>query len=310
MSTPNTAAFLGITEAEWLACENPVRLVKRYRDRGSGRQYVLLACAYALDVPQVALQGLGRAVVEAVRNLTFNGPSIGWSGSDMYARLPGALAAVFGRDDMPALAYGGLSTYAMNRLGPGGRVVDEVIRTAMHHSYGWRAANRTSAAVESHIKREAHREIRYEVNRIVRRPPAHGPREAVLRMLSDEDRDELAGVKWQDREVPGRIMRRVQSAATRDRLVAARRIMTDLVREVLGNPFWPPRIDPGWLLWNHGAVKHIAEQILVTGNFTDMPILADALEDAGCTDEELLRHCRKEHPHVPGCWALDAILGR
>ena len=86
--------------------------------------------------------------------------------------------------------------------------------------------------------------------------------------------------------------------------------MADLVRELLGNPFRPPAIDPAWLLWNHGAVKHIAEQISTSGNFTDMPILADALEDAGCTDEELLRHCRVGSGHVSGCWALDAVLGR
>ncbi len=87
---------------------------------------------------------------------------------------------------------------------------------------------------------------------------------------------------------------------------------TELIREVVGNPFRPPVIDPNWLLWNHGAVKHIANQIATSGNFVDMPILADALEDAGCGDEELLRHCRADHTHthVPGCWALNAILGR
>ena len=86
--------------------------------------------------------------------------------------------------------------------------------------------------------------------------------------------------------------------------------ISDLIREVFANPFRPPVIEPGWLACNHGAVKHVAEQIAATGNFADLPILADAVEDAGCCDGELLRHCREERNHVPGCWALDAVLGR
>jgi hypothetical protein len=84
----------------------------------------------------------------------------------------------------------------------------------------------------------------------------------------------------------------------------------ELIREVFGNPFRPPVIEPGWLACDNGAVKHIAEQIAAAGHFADLPILADALEDAGCRDEELLRHCREGRMHVPGCWALDAVLGR
>jgi hypothetical protein len=86
--------------------------------------------------------------------------------------------------------------------------------------------------------------------------------------------------------------------------------VSELIREVFANPFRPPVIEPGWLVCNHGAVEHIAEQIAASGNFTDLPILADALEDAGCRDEDLLRHCRESQTHVPGCWALDAVLGR
>ncbi|HEY1187529.1 MAG TPA: hypothetical protein VGE74_07710 [Gemmata sp.] len=83
-----------------------------------------------------------------------------------------------------------------------------------------------------------------------------------------------------------------------------------LIREVFGNPFAPPPIDPNWLLWNYGAVRHIAERIAATGEFGDLPVLGDALEEAGCGDESLLAHCREDRTHVPGCWALDAVLGR
>ena len=44
--------------------------------------------------------------------------------------------------------------------------------------------------------------------------------------------------------------------------------------------------------------------------FDRLPILADALEEAGCDDPEILKHCRGEGPHVRGCWALDLLLGK
>ncbi len=310
MTTPDLAQTLGLTEAEWLACPNPVRLVKRFRDRGSGRRYVLLACAYALDTPHVSLRGPGREIVEAVRRVTVEAPPAGWPVVHTHARLILALAGA-SPNGLPLFAYGGLTPYAMNLVGPGGRVVNEVVRTALHHTYGWRAVNHVSATVESHVRRETHREVRDQLDRVCRRPPPRGPREAVLRLLPDEDRHELGRVDWHadDTLVPGRILRRVQAVATKTRIAEIRQVMAELVRDVIGNPFRPIAIEPDWLRWNYGAVRHIAEQIAATGNFADMPVLADALEDAGCCDEALLRHCREE-PHVPGCRALDAVLGR
>ena len=42
-----------------------------------------------------------------------------------------------------------------------------------------------------------------------------------------------------------------------------------------------------------------------------MPILADALQDAGCDNEDMLNHCRDvNQPHVRGCWVLDLLFDR
>jgi hypothetical protein len=57
-------------------------------------------------------------------------------------------------------------------------------------------------------------------------------------------------------------------------------------------------------------VQHLAGAIYESRRFEDMPILADALEDAGCADLEILGHCRGTGPHARGCWVLDLILGR
>jgi hypothetical protein len=58
------------------------------------------------------------------------------------------------------------------------------------------------------------------------------------------------------------------------------------------------------------AVPRIAERIYAERRFEDLPILADALEDAGCDNPDLLSHLRGPGPHVRGCWALDLILGK
>jgi hypothetical protein len=66
----------------------------------------------------------------------------------------------------------------------------------------------------------------------------------------------------------------------------------------------------GWVRQNDACVLKIAQGIYEDRTFYLLPILADALLDAGCDDEELIAHCRSEGPHVRGCWAVDAILGK
>ena len=84
-----------------------------------------------------------------------------------------------------------------------------------------------------------------------------------------------------------------------------------MMREVFGNPFRPaPAIDPSWLAWNGGTVRKLAQAIYDDRAFDRLPVLADALEDAGCNDAELLSLCRGPGPHARGCWALDLLLGK
>jgi hypothetical protein len=89
----------------------------------------------------------------------------------------------------------------------------------------------------------------------------------------------------------------------------------DLLRDIFGNPFRPPALDPAWLSWHDGTVPKLAQAIykghaLPSGHLNDLPILADALEDAGCSDAHILAHCRGEGPHVRGCWVVDLLLGK
>jgi serine/threonine protein kinase len=75
-------------------------------------------------------------------------------------------------------------------------------------------------------------------------------------------------------------------------------------------PYWRLAADPNWLTWNDGCVARIARTIDDEGRFEDLPILADALEDAGCTDATVLDHCRKPGEHVRGCFVLSMLAAR
>lgn len=87
------------------------------------------------------------------------------------------------------------------------------------------------------------------------------------------------------------------------------RALAEVPRDVLGDPFDPVRLDPGWLLADGGRVRQVAQAIYDAGTFEDMPVLADALQDAGCGDARLLDHCLRDR-HYRGCWLLDLLLGK
>jgi hypothetical protein len=89
-----------------------------------------------------------------------------------------------------------------------------------------------------------------------------------------------------------------------------RRIICPLIREIFGNPFHPIDPVPNWLSWQDSTIVKIARSIDVTGQLNELPVLADALEEAGCHEEYLLAHCREQREHVAGCWAIDLLLGR
>jgi hypothetical protein len=90
-----------------------------------------------------------------------------------------------------------------------------------------------------------------------------------------------------------------------------RKAQADLLRCILGDPFRPPPlIEPGWLRWNGGTLVRLATVIYDERRFEDMPVLTDALEEAGCADEAILSHGRDGGPHCRGCWLVDALLGK
>jgi hypothetical protein len=71
------------------------------------------------------------------------------------------------------------------------------------------------------------------------------------------------------------------------------------------------RVDPAWLRWHDGLLVSMAQKMYDSRDFRDRPVLADALEEAGCSDQNILGHCRQPGgEHVRGCWLVDLLLGR
>jgi hypothetical protein len=84
-----------------------------------------------------------------------------------------------------------------------------------------------------------------------------------------------------------------------------------LLRDIVGSiPFRRVLMDDDWLGWNQGTIRVLAQMIYDKSAFHRLPLLADALEDAGCTNPDLLDHCRSSEPHVRGCWPVDLILAK
>ncbi|MDY3561239.1 hypothetical protein R5W23_002514 [Gemmata sp. JC673] len=73
------------------------------------------------------------------------------------------------------------------------------------------------------------------------------------------------------------------------------------------NPFRPATLPPQW---RTDTVRALAAQVYESRGFSAMPILADALQDAGCDSDDILNHCRGPGPHVRGCWVVDLVLGK
>jgi hypothetical protein len=84
-------------------------------------------------------------------------------------------------------------------------------------------------------------------------------------------------------------------------------VQSALFRDIFGNPFCPVTLNPSWLT---STVVSLANGIYAEKAFDRMPILADALQDAECDNEDILNHCRQPGEHVRGCFVVDSLLGK
>jgi hypothetical protein len=238
-----------VTEAEWLACTNPEKMLGFLTGKASARKFRLFACACARRIGSiVADEGLDIALLAAETDATDGAPDEQglWTAEGvMSQRLDGTTGEEY-----------------------------------------W---------LLRHVLGLAESERDWKEGRLQYQP------------------DSMRVARHTTWEVVRLLARTVTKGGERSRAKAAeRRAHCDLLREIIGgSPLRPlPSPLPNVLAWNDGTVRRIAEGIYEERAFDRLPILADALLDAGCDHEELIAHCRGAGPHVRGCWAVDLILGK
>jgi hypothetical protein len=268
-----------MTEADWLACDDPVAMVEFLRGSPRGqdavrwsyswwrpdepqapadRRFRLFACACCRRVcnhiPErgrdivVAIEEYldGRASSEAL-GAAFTAPSrLDYREGRSHRPDPGAWVLTYLVGGFNGLTAGASALMVFTRILP---LLDE--------EYGREARNAFDRCVSTFA------EVR------------------------------LAPFRWPE-PVPAALM-------------AERVAYADLLRCIFGNPFHQPTIDPSWR--SETAVR-LALQQYESRDFSLMPIMGDALQDAGCGDEHILNHCRSPGVHVRGCFVVDLVLGK
>lgn len=109
----------------------------------------------------------------------------------------------------------------------------------------------------------------------------------------------------------GEEMHRLAAQGILDLPIKTRASVCSLLRCIFGpSPSRPAPLDLATSRWISSTVVAVAQAIYDERAFNRLPILADALEDAGCNDTDIIAHLRGPGPHALGCWPLDLLLGK
>lgn len=128
--------------------------------------------------------------------------------------------------------------------------------------------------------------------------------------LSDEAFAVAGQLERRTAETVQQLTNEIWSAGAAERIsraTAERAAQTDLIRCLVGNPFRTVKVDPQWLT---STVIELTRGIDADQAFDLLPVLADALQDAGCDNEDLLAHCRNHPVHTKGCWVVEKLSRR
>jgi hypothetical protein len=261
-----------MTEREWVACQDPDRMLALLIGRASDRKLRLLACACcreALRLSPARAAARGVRVAERAADGAVAETEVAAAAAALEVLLleaeqdrRGALAdyegdagSACGCPDCDALAF------ARGRER----------NPAADPELGYRALEASAAAEVAGLAAEA-----------------------VLHALAPSC--------WREAITAARAVGRQAGTPIEPRV-------SGLVREVVGNPFRTPPPGPGPYQAG-GVIGQLARAVYEEGAFERLPVLADALEEVGCTDAQLLGHLRGPGPHARGCWALDFLLGK
>jgi len=290
-----------MTEAEWLSCSDPHAMLKYLMDRPRSLKQRVTAW-FGVWPEQVSARKLRLFAVACCRRI--------WDLLvDQRSRFAVEVCERYAddqasRSEMKQAAAAALAA-AVDTAGP---------RFAASRWMAIARARATEAAVGAvdpkHHVHEAAAQAREAVRALTRdvksATPLELPRPAVVPPLTEwvgltQAQDSSASSSSIRKHVPE------QTDSGEKAWLAERQLQADLVRDIFGNPFRPVSMNRSWVT---DAVKALAQTIYTERSFERLPELAQALEEAGCTDAEVLSHCRTAGAHVRGCWVTDGLLGK
>ena len=331
-----------MNENKWLTGADGEAMLDFVADRLSPRQWLLLSAAYVRKLWDLLPDGVLRQALERVeRTIELPDEAVRneWR-QKIEAAVPAAVSAAEAQQyeivrlcdpdaadvEQPVLerpnqivpafpCFQAASRHARTAIESIGNAVTEAAR-AVEGLYA-EPNDEMLAQVRVHFERAM--EIRTEAQRA-------GINALRMKSKGDEIADQSATAKnkrlWESialeevRKIeegrPRSEIGEFEAEDKRDR--EARKVLAQFIREVVGNPFTPPRMEPTWLT---GTVVQLAQGIFDERAWDRLPILADALLDADCDEEAVLRHCRgtelwnkEKAPHIRGCWVIESILRR
>jgi hypothetical protein len=248
-----------MTEAEWLACDDPTSMLTFVRGRVTDRKLRLLGCACCFRIRATLFDS-----TETIRLLE------------------------------------GIERFADGKIEPA-----ELVAIGHAHwrasTLKWRNTSDPAFAAESAVGR-LWPEVRIED--VMRSTCEIATYEAYCQAADRSSRER--SYRWWRRgpKLSGEQIQKAQSEG----MAAERLAQTALLRDIFGNPFRPAALDPAW---RTSTAVALAKHIYESRDFSAMPILADALQDADCDNVEILDHCRDaKQVHVRGCWVVDLVLGK
>ncbi len=272
-----------MTEQEWLECKDPEKMLEALRGKISDRKLRLFAVACCQSVWELMPDDMARRAVE--------------------------LAEMVAEDQA--------DTEERSRVSS---VVDPWANTAygVFSHGGFEGTGSVFAAMAAAAALNPMLMFTFHMGHVA--AGTFTPWECVAMARGQTAKEDAQERCWQERERDPRyddedepsdewyeMASEVKYAAWDKGCAAGRADHCSLLREILGNPFHPITFDPSW---KTPAVVQLARSLYEEKRFADLPVLADALEEAGCQDATVLEHCRGPGPHVAGCWLLDLILER
>jgi hypothetical protein len=319
-----------MSETKWQACKSPARMLRYLEGRTSERKLRLFACACCRRLwPWLTGEGSRQAIEVLERQADGPVPTREWEVARAAAAAEVRLAeeARQGRDQAMREAEA-QRAQVWQALWVGDPPAPGLLVRSAAESLAARAA-----ADEPQVAQRAAQLVLDLLDK--ERNPSQAADEAVqiVTLARSVAASQLRSMRWlqhageeEDRPVSrARAAVRASQAVhwveteeekaderswRRDQLAekSERRAQCDLLRDLVPNPFRsPPAFDPAWLTWNDGAVSKMAQTIYAERRFADLPILADALEEAGCDEADILSHCRGGGPHARGCWVIDLL---